>query len=103
MHSPLNVVNKYKYLGVILEEHLDFNLTASVLANATGLLISKFNTLKHVGFSTFSKMYHSCVVPITDYSPRVWRYLKSVEDGKIQNRVRRFYLWVHKKAPIWAI
>ncbi len=59
-NSPLNVVNKYKCLGVILEEHLDFNLTASVLANAAGLalgsVISNFKTLKNVGFSTFSKI-----------------------------------------------
>ncbi len=49
-NSPLNVVNKYKYLGVILEEHLDFNLTSSVLANAAGRalgsVISKINTKK---------------------------------------------------------
>ncbi len=49
-NSPLNVVNKYKYLGIILEEHLDFNLTASVLANAAGRAFgavrSKFKTLK---------------------------------------------------------
>ncbi len=81
-NSPLNVVNKYKYLGIILEEHLDFNLTASVLANAAGralgAVISKFKTLKNVGFSTFSKMYHSHVVLITDYSSGIWDYLKSI-------------------------
>ncbi len=55
-----------------------FNLTASVLTNAAGqalgAVISKFKTQKNVGFSTFSKMYHSHVVPITDYSSGIWGY-----------------------------
>ncbi len=49
-NSPLNVVNKYKYLCIILEEHLNFNLTDSVLPNAArqglGTVISKLKTLK---------------------------------------------------------
>ncbi len=66
-------------------------------------VISKFKTLKNVGFSTFSKMYHSHVVPITDYSSGIWGYLKSIEGEKIQNRATRFYLEIHKKAPILGI
>ncbi len=48
-----------------------------MLANAAGWalgsVISKFKTLTNVGFSTFSEMYHSHVVAITDYSAGIWR------------------------------
>ncbi len=57
----MKIVDKYKYLGIILQEHLDFNVTASVLASAAGralgAIISKFKSFKNAGFNTFSKMY----------------------------------------------
>ncbi len=78
-------------------------MLVNVAGRALGAVISKFKTLKNVGFSTFSKMYHSHVVPIADYSLGIWGYLKSIEGEKIQNRVIRFYLGVHKKTQILAI
>ncbi len=60
-------------------------------------------TLKDVGFSTFSKMFHSHVVPITDYTSDIWGYLKSAEEEKIENRATRFYLGVHKKLQFGQI
>ncbi len=44
-------IDKYKYLGIILQEHLDFNVTASVLASAVGralgvAVISKLKSFK---------------------------------------------------------
>ncbi len=47
-------------------------LNPQVSANAAWweleLVMSKFKTITHLGFSTFSKMYHSYVVPFIDYS-----------------------------------
>ncbi len=46
----LKLVDKYKYLGILLQEHLDFNIKASVLASAAGrilgAIISKFKSFK---------------------------------------------------------
>lgn len=45
----LNIVDIYKYLGTVLDEHLNFVVTSSVLVGATGkafgAVISKFKVL----------------------------------------------------------
>ncbi len=48
-------------------------------------------------------MYNSHIIPVIDYSLRIWGYSKSVEGDNIQNRATRYYLGVHQKAPIFAI
>ena len=62
----------YKYLGVILDEHLNFNECVKTLATAggraLGRIISKFRNLKNVGYHTFKKLYYSGVSPILEYS-----------------------------------
>ncbi len=64
-------VDKYKYLGIILDQYLDFNITATVLASsasrALGSIYTKFAKLKGIVFSTFTILFHSGVVPILDY------------------------------------
>ncbi len=106
-NNVLIKVDKYKYLGIILQEHLDFNVTSSVLASAAGsalgAIISKFKSFKNAWFNTFSKMYNSHVIPIMDYSSGIWRYSKSEDGDNIQNRATRYYLGVHQKAPVFAI
>ncbi len=48
--SILEIVHKYKYLGVLLDEFLKFDTVASVLAESSGRalggMISKFKNLK---------------------------------------------------------
>ncbi len=71
----LDIVEKYKYLGNIFNEHLDFKVISTVLAGAAGRslggVIYKFKALKNIGYNTFLKMYHSYVVPILDYGSGV--------------------------------
>ncbi len=48
----LEIVNKYKYLGMVLNEYLNFNVTADVLAGAgrrEGAVISKFSNFRNIG------------------------------------------------------
>ncbi len=75
-NNSLNIVDRYKYLEVVLQENLDFKITEELLAGASGralgAIISKFKCLKNVGFNTFNKMYQANVVPIADYSSSVW-------------------------------
>ncbi len=60
-------VDKYKYLGINLDKHLNFNITTTVLASsasrALGSIYTKFAKLKGIGFSTFTILFHSGVVP----------------------------------------
>ena len=58
-NKTVDIVHKYKYLGLILEEHLDFKASINELCSkggrALGAWISKFKTLKDVGYITYIK------------------------------------------------
>ncbi len=47
-NTVLNIVDRYKYLGTILNEHLDFSVTSSVLSGAAGRTLGAFKGLKNV-------------------------------------------------------
>ena len=69
--SKLHVVSAYKYFGITLNEFLDYQVFALELAEAGGRAFgrinSKFKTFKNIGFNTFTKLYHTGVVPINEY------------------------------------
>jgi hypothetical protein len=105
--QDLSLVNEYKYLGFYLDEFLDFSTGAKYLSEAasraTGSMISKFKSLKNVGFTTYMKLYHSSVVPIMDYASEIWGFGKFNSCNIIQNRVLRYFLGVHKFTPTLGI
>ncbi len=88
-------------------EHLDVEIISSILARvasrALGAIISKFKKLKNVGYKTFNKMYHSQVLPITDYGSGVWGYRNSLSSNKIQLREIQYFLGVHPKKPLLTL
>ena len=103
----LDIDEKYKYLGIVMDEFLDFNTTASVLAEsggrALGAVYSKFKYNKGFGYETYTKMFNTGIVPILDYCSGVWGFSKFNKVDTIQNRAIRLYLSVHKFAPNAAI
>ena len=103
----LDKVDKYKYLGIVMDEFLDFSTTASILAEsggrALGAIYSKFKYNKGLGFKTYSKMYDVGISPILDYCSGVWGFAKFEKIDTIQNRAIRLFLGVHKFAPNAAI
>ncbi len=54
--------DKYKYLGIYLNEYLDYQSVANTLSGASGRaldsVVSKFKSFRNVGFKTYSKLYH---------------------------------------------
>ncbi len=80
--SQLEIVPKYKYLGLIFDYELNFTSTAGVLADsagrALGAICSKFRSIKGLGYETYTKMYHTGVVPIMDYGAGVGGYGNSL-------------------------
>ena len=77
-NNSLAMVSKYKYLGIILDEHLTYKECATTLADsagrALGSVISKFYSFKNIGYSTFSKLYDTTVWPILDYCSSIWSF-----------------------------
>ncbi len=71
-------VDKYKYLGIILDEHLDLNITVTVVASSASRALcsiyTKFAKLKGIGLFTFTIHYQLGVVPILDYCSGIWGY-----------------------------
>ena len=61
----LEIVSEYKYLGVVLQEYLDYNTTAELLASASGralgAVINRVKWNKDLGYATFTKLIDSCV------------------------------------------
>ena len=104
--KQLEFADKYKYLGLFLDEHMSFLQGVTALADSAGRalggLIGKTKILKDMGYFTYSQLYHSCVCPILDYMSGVWGYKCFQLNERVQNRAIRFFLGLHKYAPIPA-
>jgi hypothetical protein len=89
-NSRLEKASQYKYLGVMLDEKLNFGVCAELLSGAAsralGSIVSKFNTMRNVGYNTFNKLLHSNVCPILDYCSGVWGFGTYKSCDKIQLR-----------------
>ena len=106
-NNRIDVVNSYKYLGVLLDEHLTFSSCEKILAEAAGRafggIISKLKQIKYTGYKTYEKLYKTCVSPIMNYNAGVWGFCNDKYGNALQLRVLRYFLGVHCKAPIPAI
>ena len=80
-NQVVSYVSEYKYLGVIVDEFLEFtghiNTMASAGHRALGALIGKYKKLNGMGYETFTKCYKASVCPVLDYNAEVWGYTKS--------------------------
>ena len=105
--EKLTIVPEYKYLGVIMDEHLNFNSCSKTLAESGGralsAIISRLKSHKDVGFKSFTKVYDACVVPVTDYGSGVWGKFNVKHSDLVQNRACRYFLGVHNFTPIPAL
>lgn len=101
--SELKIVNSYKYLGLILSEFLNYNIAVDLLAEsagrALGAIIGKFKNYRDAGFKSYTKLFHSGVVPILDYMSGIWGFGNYKQCDRIQNRALQFYLGVNKYTP----
>jgi hypothetical protein len=106
-NEELKLVDRYKYLGVVLQEHLDFTATSEILAGAggraLGSLLNKYKKLNGLSYNVFTKLFRTCICPILDYGSEIWGAQKYHKIDQIQNRAMRAYLGVHKFAPIAGI
>jgi hypothetical protein len=105
--DTVELVDQYKYLGIVLDQFLDFNVTADVLSGAAGRalgsVISKFQNFRNVHYNTFLKLFHSSVVPVLEYASEVWGFKDFKQCEKVQFRACRYYLGVPPKTPLLAI
>ena len=103
----LEIVDSYRYLGVIFDEYLNFDKCAKTLSEAAGRalgsIITKFKQYKNIGYHTFTKLYKAGVNSILDYGASVWGFGNHKYAQQVQNRAIRYFLGVHKNSPNFAI
>ncbi|CAG2232913.1 unnamed protein product [Mytilus edulis] len=100
-------VNKYRYLGLTLSEHIDYNVSVSELVSAgsrsLGSLISKFFNMGNMDYDIFTKIYENTVIPVLDYASGVWGAKQYDNIERLHYRAIRTFLGVGKTTPIPAI
>ncbi len=96
--ANIDITDQYKYLGLVLSDHLDFAVTAKHVAKsagrALGSLIAKSKAYGGLPFECYTKLYNSLILPIIMYGAAVWgtREYSCIES--LHNRACRYFLGV---------
>ena len=105
--DPIEITDKYKYLGLWFSEKLDLKIMAEQVAlsahRALGVVISKTKEMSGMPFDCFTKLYNSLVQSILDYGSCVWGVREFDCINAVQNRAMRFFLGVQKKTPTASV
>ena len=95
--------DKYKYLGLIFSEYLDYEVMAKAVAvsanRALGLLIAKFKACVGMPFDVYTKLYDALVMLIVDYGTAIWGCREFTCINSIRNKAFRFFLGVGRYTP----
>ena len=104
--AALSYTESYKYLGYIIHEHLNNEKTADTLSAAAsrsfGRIHSIFKSVGNLGINTYQTLYSSYVESILNYASGVWGFRHYDTPQVLQNRIMRFFLGVHRFAPLPA-
>ncbi len=105
--TVLYTIKQYKYLGLVLNQFVDFNITAQVLSDAAnralGSIINKCKAINGLGHYTYTRLFQSGACPILDYGSEIWGFRHFDKVDSIQNKAIRIYLGVRRFNPIAAI
>ena len=97
---PVPYCKYYKYLGININEHLDFKFTVEKHSDSAGRALSAIITkmIKNSGFpyKVYAMLYSGCVTSIADYSGAVTGFDKYDSALKLHLRAIRAFLGVPK-------
>ena len=106
-NGSLEIVDKYVYLGLLLTEHLEFEMTAKCVAQsasrALGLLISKRKLAGGLPYNVYTQLYDSVMSPVINYGACIWGFKSYSCINAVQNRAMRFFLGVGKYTLVAAL
>ncbi len=106
-NHEIEKVHEYKYLGIVMDEHLEYANVAKVLSGAAGRALGKLYTVykgfNGLGYNSYKKLYESYVDAIILYCAGTWGAKNISYCESIQNRAIRSYLGVHRFTPNLAI
>ena len=102
----IEVVTKYKYLGLWFCDNIDLKYMAEQVAvsahRALGIVIAKAKEMNGIPYECFTKLYDSLVQSVLDYGSCVWGIREFDCINAVQHRAMRFYLGVQKKTTTAA-
>ena len=103
----VQIVDKYKYLGVWFTEHVDWKTTDKSMAEAASkavcTLIARSRACGGLRYETFSRLFESCVLPTMCYGGGVWGMYECKCVSDVWFRACRYYLGVGRLHPKAAI
>ena len=103
----LSYKDRYRYLGLWLTEHMDYDFMAKEVSKAAhralGLIIAKSKVLGGMPFETFTTLYNACVLPVITYGAAIWGQKQYSCIDAVHNRACRYYLGVNRYTPNAAI
>lgn len=95
---------EYKYLGITLNEYLDYKFSTDILSDSGGRALSSIITkmIKHGGFplNVYKKLFDSCVCSVSDYGGEIWGFKAYESNRQLQLKACRAYLGVPKQTAI---
>ena len=98
----IELTDKYKYLGLWFQEHLDLKYATTELAKsasrALSALYAKFKRSGGMAYDVFTKLYTSLVEPILYYCSGIWGLSNHSKINTVQNKACRYFLGVGKNA-----
>ena len=99
---PVPYCTSYKYLGVNIDEFLDFQFTVKMHADSAGRALSSIITkiIKNGGFpyKVYTLLYNACVTSVSDYSAPVTGYPQYESTQQLHLRAIRAFLGVPRNA-----
>ena len=99
-------VPSYKYLGCWIHKFSNHEKTVSVLTSAAGRsfgrIINIFKKFGDLGYETFTMLFDNYVLPVAGYAAGVWGFKDYPAPQVLQNKAERFFLGVHRFAPLPA-
>ena len=101
--KPLYIVDHYRYMGLELNEQLDFTHTANTLAaarsRALGGILHKYFKIHGMQFKVFKKLFDTCVIPVLNYGSELWGYKCYQKLETVLHKFLKVYLGLTITAP----
>ena len=102
--SLIETTEIYRYLGFDIHYTMKYDQGVNTLADAagraSGSLITKYFKCGGLTYDTYSKLYNSSIVPISDYAAGIWGTKSYNKCNVLQHRMMRTFLGVGKMTPI---
>ena len=101
----IEITDRYKYLGLWFQEHLDMKYATNELSKsasrALSVLYTKFKNTGGMAYDVYCKLYSSLVEPILFYCSGIWGLTDYGTINTVQNKACRYFLGVGKMQRIW--